>query len=347
MREWLNDTTVDGFLGNLREPEKFIKMNSVWNATMSLDTSKPAKTTLVTDAIGLLNLYEYTMSYKNATIENGYLANGFWWWTLTPTINEGYIYYIGNYYNASSTGIYPQAGIRPAINLKGNIKIISGNGTINSPYRLEGDNDEVKSGTLLSSRYSGEYISFGTGENNLYRIVSHEKSNETKIVSNVALKDTTTIFDNSTNYYSKDTLIGQFLNNTYLNSGNYLTKDEVNMISDNSVWYLGTAFDKSSYKLAKYNADNIILTENVTSSKVGLLRYGELMSGISDINEKPYFLLTRYDNNVRFICAAGFISDSDLSNAQYIKPAMNLKSNVVITGGDGTKSNPFTIKLNN
>ena len=39
------------------------------------------------------------------------------------------------------------------------------------------------------------------------------------------------------------------------------------------------------------------------------------------------------------------ISDSTMMAG--IKPAMNLKSNVVITGGDGTKTNPFTIKLNN
>ena len=33
IEQWLNDTSVDGFLGNLREPEKFIKTDSVWNAT--------------------------------------------------------------------------------------------------------------------------------------------------------------------------------------------------------------------------------------------------------------------------------------------------------------------------
>ncbi len=64
MEEWLNDTSIDGFLGNLREPEKFIKMDSVWNATMTTATTKPAETTMVTDPVGLLNIYEYTMSYS-------------------------------------------------------------------------------------------------------------------------------------------------------------------------------------------------------------------------------------------------------------------------------------------
>ena len=80
MEQWLNDTSVDGFLGNLREPDKFIKTDSVWNATLTTATTKPEKTTMVTDDVGLLNIYEYTMSYKNATYETGYLNNDLRWW---------------------------------------------------------------------------------------------------------------------------------------------------------------------------------------------------------------------------------------------------------------------------
>ncbi len=84
MEQWLNDTSVDGFLGNLREPDKFIKTDSVWNATLTPATTKPEKTTMVTDTVGLLNIYEYMMSYKNSTVSTGYLNNGLFWWTLTP-----------------------------------------------------------------------------------------------------------------------------------------------------------------------------------------------------------------------------------------------------------------------
>ncbi len=65
MESWLNDTTVDGFLGNLRSPEKFIKLDSKWNASMVSDGKLPSEEeggTIVEDAVGLLNLYEYTMS---------------------------------------------------------------------------------------------------------------------------------------------------------------------------------------------------------------------------------------------------------------------------------------------
>ena len=103
MEQWLNDTSVDGFLGNLREPDKFIKTDSVWNATGTDSYSdKPAKTTMVTDAVGLLNIYEYTMSYKNTTYKTGYLNNGLYWWTLTPYSTSGVhnvnYYGYGDYY---------------------------------------------------------------------------------------------------------------------------------------------------------------------------------------------------------------------------------------------------------
>lgn len=66
MEQWLNDTRVDRFLGNLREPEKFIKMDSQWNATLTTEYQTcPADTTIVVDPIGLLNSYEYYMCYRN------------------------------------------------------------------------------------------------------------------------------------------------------------------------------------------------------------------------------------------------------------------------------------------
>ncbi len=142
MEQWLNDTSVDGFLGNLRAPENFIKMDSVWNATMTEEFTKPAETTMVTDAAGLLNAYEYTMSYNGTDYENGYLNNGLWWWTLTPYITQYSTYhvrYIGQRGDANQNLLLPSAniGVRPSVNLKADVKIESGDGTVNNPYRLE------------------------------------------------------------------------------------------------------------------------------------------------------------------------------------------------------------------
>ena len=350
MEQWLNDTSVDGFLGNLREPDKFIKKDSVWNATYSTDTTKPEKTTMVTDAVGLLNIYEYTMSYKNATDSTGYLNNGLYWWTLSPS-GLAYVKYVSNRGNGSSDRPTNSYGSRPSINLKSAVKIIDGNGTSNNPYRLQGDNDNP-TGTLLSTRYSGEYISFGTGENNLYRIVSHENGNGTKITSAIPLKDggnykTMSFGSNVT--FSKDNTIGTFLNGDYLTSGTYLTRNQANMIEDNTTWYLGTV-GEANYKLAKYqDATGSNLTTSTTTAKIGLLRLGELMAGQFDKNgnNKDYLTLTPYStSDVRYVGNYGSSYYDSPTNSYGSRPSMNLKSTVKIVSGTGTKSDPFILSGN-
>ena len=351
MEEWFNDTSADGFLYNLRSREKFIKMDSKWNASQMSDTSKPPSEeeegTIVEDAVGLLNVYEYNMGGGSGS----YLDNKTQSWTLTPYnfTNIRDIYHIGNIYFERYTNA---VAIRPSINLKPEIKIVSGDGSEENPYRLEGDNDINLKGTLLNTRYSGEYISFGTGENNLYRIVSHETEGLTKITSAEPLKENgkfkTMAFGDGV-YYSNTNEVGSFLNGEYLDSGTYLTSEQVNMIEDNTTWYLGTVGSGASYRLAKYGDINMSnLTSNITISKVGLLRLGELMGGQynnSSNNANCTYLTPTNSANIWNMIQFGQAYSYAPSSSVGIKPSLNLKSNVIITGGNGTLQNPFIIAL--
>ncbi len=354
MEDWLNDTTVDGFLGNLRDYENFIVTNDKWDATLDATSlgsiTRPNGTTTVTDAVGLLNMYEYQSSYTGTTYSNGYLNNGLYWWTLTPdnAFQVRYVGYDGRANYSSSTYAY---GVRPSINLKSSVKIVDGDGTIDNPYRLNGDNDTNLSGTLLSSRYSGEYIRFGNDENNLYRIVSHETKGLTKITSAEPLKSSgtfiTSAFDsNSSVNYSSSTTIGTFLNGEYLNS--YVDSTYSDMIEDSITWYLGTVGSGASYKLAKYTDTNMSGYATSTNAKVGLLRMGELMAGQFDRygNNTNYWTLTSYSvSNVRHVVNVGNAFDNFSTYADGVRPSINLKSNVEITSGTGTKSDPFILTL--
>lgn len=353
MQQWLNDTTVDGFLGNLREPDKFIVTDATWDATLDATSlgsiTRPNGTTTVTDAVGLLNMYEYQSSYHGTTYSNGYLNNGLFWWTLTPNSASRVrnVSYSGNanYYSPSDAH-----GVRPSINLKSSVKIVDGDGTVDNPYRLNGDNDTSLSGTLLSSRYSGEYISFGNDENNLYRIVSHETEGLTKISSAEPLKCSgtfiTSAFGSNTTFSSSNT-IGTFLNGEYLT--NYVDSSYSNMIEESTTWYLGTVRSGVSYKLAKYtDANGTMLTSSTTNSKVGLLRLGELMSGQFDRygNNTGYWTLTPNSTSyVRYVSTYGDASSYSPLNANGVRPSITLKSNVQIVNGDGTINSPFEIQL--
>ena len=350
MEDWLNDTTVDGFLGNLRDYENFIVTDAKWNATMTTSSSKPPETTMVEDAVGLLNYYEYVTSYTGTTYSKGYLNYGLYWWTLTPysSSNVRYVNISGSSSSRSPSSY--SYGVRPSINLKSSVRIVDGDGTIDNPYRLNGDNDTNLSGAVLSSRYSGEYIRFGNEENNLYRIVSHENGTGTKIVSAEPLKSSgefiTMNFGSNATFSSTNT-IGTFLNGDYLTS--YVDSTYSNMIEDSTTWYLGTVGSGASYKLAKYTDTAMSsLTSSTTNAKVGLLRLGELMAGQFDRygNNTYYWALTPYSTSrVRNVYNYGNANNNSSSYASGVRPSINLKSNVQIVNGNGTLNSPFEIQL--
>ena len=343
MEMWLNDETEDGFLGNLREPEKFIKMDSKWNATMTTSTSKPPKTTIVEDPVGSINLYEYTICQD-------FLYTGVVYYLITPySATEITAISYRNVIHFDPQGAY--FGIRPAINLKGDVRIVDGSGTEEDPYRLLGDNDTNLTGTKLNTRYSGEYIRFGVGENNLYRIVSHEITGLTKIVSSETLKEDgeyKTISFGSNNVFTNSNTIGTFLNNDYLNPSNgYLTSEQLNMIEESTTWYLGEIYNGDNYRLTKYtNEEMTNIVSKKTAAKIGLLRLGELFSTIYD--SVNYFLITPFKNNTNYVFMTrrgSYINSSLVSDSLGLMPSLNLKENVIITGGTGIEKDPFIITI--
>ena len=87
-------------------------------------------------------------------------------------------------------------------------------------------------------------------------------------------------------------------------------------------------------------------TSTTTEAKVGLLRFGELMSGQFDRygNNTYYWTLTPYSSSiVRYVDYDGYAHYRNPSRATGVRPSINLKSNVQITSGTGTKSDPFVL----
>ncbi len=362
--KWLNDTSTDGFLGNLREYTKFIKTDSKWNMTHEPTSEygkKPAKTHMVTAAVGILNIYEYSKTNATST-ENSYLINGSTSVAL-PRVGEGDNHFLNSITSDghSTTSDGNITGVRPVINLKSNIKIVSGSGTETNPYRLEGDNDTPASGTRLNTRYSGEYVKFKSSSdtyNNLYRIVSKEHNgSSTKIVADKPLNNkygTETKVFSLQNNSSTDCLynieqtgsLAQWLNNT-----NYMQNLPQNLINFEE-WYLGTVTGCDDYRTAKYQgSDYNTLVTDKTKAYIGLLRFGELMaSDYYDNQKQEYWLLNQKYLNPEvwsgckvYVMGRKYEFPDFPTNTAGIRPAMYLKENTTLTGGNGTKSNPFII----
>ncbi|CDE73696.1 unknown [Clostridium sp. CAG:451] len=373
MEQWLNDTSVDGFLGNLRDYKKFIKTDSEWNATAlncdptNCDFSREIpETTMVTDAVGLLNTYEVVRVGFENNNEATTAENTLTWATLTPIYDDSSsifeVYQNNNgFEQIAEHNTDGTIGIRPVVNLLSTVKIVAGTGTEDDPYRLEGDNDTDLTGTLLSNRYSGEYVKFGNEDNRLYRIVSHEGHNTnsddilTKLTSAVPIKISgsyvTRTFDRGgSSTFLGNTTISNFLEENkrdYLNMDD-TTEDYSQDLLDPYKMFIAPYTQGTSYRLIKYT-DTTMNEEstNYVDSEIGLLRVGELMAGQFDTinNNTEYWLLNSTDSDVYNVETDGRLSAAAPANATYgIKPALFISPYAVITGGTGTKTDPFTIK---
>ena len=368
--QWLNED----FLDTLYNYQNIIVEDSTWNITNSNASSTSAistklpETTLINNStigkntpVGLLNSYEYYLSYKNTSYGSGYLNVGYYWWLLNP-YSSSYVWsvsYIGQAYNN-----YPSnttSGVRPSINLKSNIQLSGGSGTKDDPYTISGDREQPTiNTTLLNTRTVGEYVVFDedgdTLTKELYRIVGIEDG-KIKLNKNDYVKSGTTTL---TKKFSTNTTYGNGTSDDYWDY--YLNNTWYNSLASNSMLDKGTYYIKvmSSvfYKNFLCNTNNttettkdcVKTTSIWNSGYVGLPRYGEMFAsqqGNGSNGSSIIWLITPYSSsNVWFVYGSGYANNyNNLSKTYGVRPSINLKSNIVITGGSGTKSNPFTIAL--
>ena len=369
MYQWLNED----FLDTLYNYQNIIVEDSTWNITnsnassISAISTKLPETTLIKNStigkntpVGLLNSYEYYMSYKNTSYGSGYLNIGYYWWLLNPYSSSS-VWYVYNGGYADSNGPSNTNGARPSINLKSNIQLSGGSGTKDDPYTISGDKEQPTiNTTLLNTRTIGEYVVFDedgdTSTKELYRIVGIEDE-KIKLNKNDYIKsETTTLtkkFSTSTTYGSGDSddYWDYYLNNTWYNS-----LASISML-DKGTYYIKQVTWGSSYKNSLCNTNNTTeTTKNCVKTTsiwntgyVGLPRYGEMFASQQESgynNSSNIWLITSYSSSyVWNVHYSGYADSYYPSNTYGARPSINLKSNIVITGGSGTKSNPFTIAL--
>jgi len=353
MDQWLQQE----FLPTLHDAEQFLVTNSAWDVTAnsSYTPARPNGTPTVNRTVGLLNSYEYfTASALSSGSSNGYLNKNTSWYTLTPQDNS-YIYCVNTYGMFTNYEPTNANGVRPSVNLKSNIQIISGDGTESNPYRLEGDNKETINGTtFLNTRYSGEYINFNS---ELYRIVGTE-NNLTKIV---AVNEQEKL---SSKKFHSDNTITSFASasiktdlETYYQELDETTK---NMIEPNTKWYLGTVGTGTSYKASicatvEENTDiRTCVNADNTTANIGLSRIGEMFTsnikGGENLSVVFWTLTPSSTNKIWNVEFYGLREKypSPSEGVPQARPSMYLKSNVVIAKdntGDGTYEHPYDIEL--
>ena len=354
--QWLNED----FLDTLYNYQNIIVEDSTWNITTNSGKigEKLPETNLINNEsvgkntpVGLLNSYEYYLSYEN-TYSEGYLNMTYWWWLLNP-YSSSRVW--NDIYNGGTSTSNPSEtiGARPVVVLKSNIQLSGGSGTKNDPYTISGDKEQLTINiTLLNTRTIGEYVVFDedgdSSTKELYRIVGIEDE-KVKLNKNVPIRNGTAAvykkFSTSTIYGSgtSDDYWDYYLNNTWYNS--LASKDML----EKGTYYI-KAMSSGSYKNSLCDTNNTtettkncVKTTDVWNGYVGLPRYGEMFTSKFGT---PIWLITPYSSSSSWeVNFDGQASGSLSYNTTAARPSINLKSNIVITGGTGTKTNPFTISL--
>lgn len=324
------------FLGELRNTTSYVS-TSIYNySSYTSETNSLENTTAksqVSSNIGLLNAYEYLKTFKDG---KSYLVKTYLnWYTASPRTGMN-----NSIYEAVSLGTlttadvltYGISGIRPVISLKSSTVIKSGDGTATNPYMIENSSDITSIYTLAS----GDYISIESAQTTFdFRVVS-KTNNRLKVIS-------TTYAKNGLKHdLSNGSELREYLNTTFLNYFPTAIKQAITT----SVWDITP--------MPRMNTE-IDSNRNQMSTKVGLLKVGDLLSGYCD---KPQgcMLLTQtalsghnIDTYVINIAGTRMSTTSVSSSTYYAVPVTTFNSSYlqVKDSNYGTKNNPIVLKIRN
>ena len=154
----------------------------------------------------------------------------------------------------------------------------------------------------------------------------------------------------SGNYaYTEGENLGYYLNNASNGYYNWLSDTTKSYIKEYNWNLLVTAHGNDYSDMYRYTTEgNYPSRENDGSvtAKIGLPTYGERYSG-NDLNT-AYWYINRWPGSsslVGIVNSAGHASGNSAGGSWGgVRPVIILNSNIVITSGDGTMSNPYNIK---
>ena len=359
-KDWLNNYFYSRLKGN-----NIIK-EQTWCSETTTDSSSERTTctnNLSTEParVGLLTLDEYNLAGGIGS----YLNIRQYQWTMTPSSSSDAWH--GNYFGSAltnSVSVSDTTGLRAVINVNSDVTITAGNGTLGTswssetgPYILNEDKNVEVTGKLNDKAVSGEYVLFAGKK---YRVVDKDNNGNTKLILDGYYEETSgTPYDmsyGSNNTFSTTTGIGQKLNVDVLN---WLVQESDttnrNKLVSNYTWYQndfgpGSGYD---YKIS-LNEENPTRSIQAT---VGLIRIGEMLSSQSSSiltkgytttssynNASSYWTITTYgSSNAWPVYRDGTAGYSGVSNTKGLRPVIVVNSDVTITAGNGTWSNPYQI----
>ncbi len=355
-KDWLNNYFYSRLKGNnIIEEETWCSETTTSNS--SARTTCASNLSTEKSKVGLMTLDEYNLAGGSSS----YLNIGQWQWTMTPYSSSN-AWYVNSNGNAYNDDVFLTNGLRAVINVNSNVTITGGNGTLGAtwssqsgPYILNEDKNVEVTGKLNEKTISGEYVLFAGRK---YRVVDKDSTGNTKLILDGYYEEISgTIYNmsyGSNNTFSTTTGIGQKLNGDVLNWLTNNSETEKSKLVSNYTWYQNN-FDYGQNYTISLNEENPTRSIQAT---VGLIRVGEMLSSQSSSiltngyngtssynNAKSYWTMTPYTSSSLAwrVYDYGDAYNSGVSIANGLRAVIVVNSDVTITRGNGTWSNPYQI----
>lgn len=293
--------------------------------------------TKITSKVGLLSIGDYQKTVVN---NDTYLDNGNYY-ALSHMIGNNYA--TVPIENDTMYGLRSSilGGIRPVLNLKSNLYIVSGKGTSDSPYKL-GDYNYGEKNEEIHDRLIGEYLEYsgltfriiGVDSNKNVRLIMSKpwdvKPNNEQLKLSVAEVDNLEFNLTDTN-----------------NPGYILNHNDIDYISSKYIvdtdYSIPTNDEKLLYQ--EYSSKKI-------KAKILLPKTYELFSSIGndDISRNTGFLYIDKSVNDNMIFMANgnnglmYEFSKDTFYSYSIKAVITIKGSLKISSGNGTVNKPYIIK---
>lgn len=319
INKWLNSNEEEysGILeSNLNKKDTYLQKTITCIDTVNELDNKECENTINDNYISLLS----TSDFVNIGNKESYVINNEYFY-LNNSNGDNEVWYIDNEGKITTSKGTDIIGIKPVITIKSNIDYVSGDGTIDDPYKIEKENGLF-----------GSYVKL---DNQLWRIYQVNDT-EVRLVLNDYLKVNNNNlkyrYSNISSYHDdyKYGSIAYYLNHDFLNSLSYKNKiKEVN-------WTNGYYGSSSNYDY-KYALNTTI------NSKIALISIGDIRLN-NDLEN--YFTLTGTKNK-------GTMVYTIESNQKAYTKAISTKTNVVpaisldkelLTIGDGTYESPLEME---
>ena len=149
--------------------------------------------------------------------------------------------------------------------------------------------------------------------------------------------------------YAESKNVAYYLNNATNSFYNWYSDMTKNMIQKSN-WNLYTGGYGKDYSNLNHNPSAVYparTIDGVVSANVGLPSWGEMYTG-NDLNYN-YWLINRWtdsDNSAALVNNPGDANGSCVgSNWLALRPALRLKPNVKVVSGEGTMTEPYTLKI--